>query len=280
MSKLYVVATPIGNLGDISPRAIETLKSSDIILCEDTRTSMVLLSHYNIESKLLSYHKFNEDSRSDSVIDDMLKNDITVSIISDAGTPCISDPGAYIVNKARENGIDVFVLPGASAVISSLSVSGFHFVQFAFLGFFPRTNAEQKKFLTQIDELNIDTFVVYESPKRIVDTLNIIAEKFSDIKVLCANDITKKFERYYYGDIKSVMEELLLNPDHKLGEYVICFQKVIKEKQADNISLEAIIVDDIIKNGGTTKDAIKRLKDKYPKNQLYQASLNLKEILN
>lgn len=278
MSRLYVVATPIGNLNDMTFRAIEILKNSDIILCEDTRTSQVLLNHYEIFSKLEAYHKFNENSKSESIIDKMLDEDLTVSIITDAGTPCISDPGTYIVQKARQNNIDVFVVPGASAVISSLSVSGLNFKEFAFLGFFPRESKEQKTFLTQIEDSFIDTFVIYESPKRIIDTLKCLKNVFSDLMVVCCNDLTKKFERYYYGDIDSVLEQLEQNDNAELGEYVVCIQKKIKEKEKYDISLEALLCDDIVKNGGTIKDAINRLKKTYPKNDLYEASLNLKKL--
>lgn len=279
MSKLNVVATPIGNLKDITLRAIDVLKESDIILCEDTRTSQVLLNTYDIKSKLVSYHKFNEDYRSENIIEKMLNEDIVVSLITDAGTPCISDPGSYIVQKARENDIDIFVLPGASAVISSLSVSGFHFKEFAFLGFFPRENKEQKQFLENIEKSKIDTYVFYESPKRIIESLTLFSKKFPNLKVICCNDITKKFERYTYGNIIEVIQQLEDNQNSQLGEYAVCIQKqeeFIEEK--NELSLEAIICDDIIKNGGTIKDSINRLKQAYSKNNLYTASLNLKKI--
>ena len=278
MSKLYVVATPIGNLKDMTERAIEVLNSSDVILCEDTRSSLNLLNHFDIHKKLVSYHKFNEDFRSNEIIDKMLEEDLTISIITDAGTPCISDPGAYIVRKARENGIDVFAVPGASAVISSISVSGFDFYEFAFLGFFPRENKEQKSFIEKIDNLPIDTFVIYEAPKRLKNTLKMLQEYDSELKVICCNDITKLHEKYTYGIIGDVIEEIEANPNSELGEYVICVQKKIKEKQKEDISYEAIIVDDIVKNGGTIKDSISRLKNTYKKNELYSAGLNLKEL--
>ena len=281
MSELFVVATPIGNLKDMTFRAIEILKESDIILCEDTRTSQVLLNHYDIKSRLVSYHKFNEDYRSESIIEQMLNEDIKVSIITDAGTPCISDPGSYIVEKARENNIKVYAIPGPSAVISALSVSGFHFIEFSFLGFYPREKKEQKTFLENMENSSVDTFVIYESPKRIVETLISISEKFSQIKVICCNDLTKKFENYVYGDINEVIEILEQNQNTELGGYAIVLQKCINEiqKEEQGISLEAVLVDDLVKNGGTIKDCIKRLKDKYSKNDLYEASLNLKELI-
>ena len=281
MSKLYVVATPIGNLKDITFRAVEILRQSNIILCEDTRTSQVLLNNYDIKSKLISYHKFNEEYRSESIIEDMLKNDLIVSIITDAGTPCISDPGAYIVAKAREENIEVYAIPGPSAVISSLSVSGFYFTEFAFLGFFPRENKEQKIFLDKMDSLPIDTFVIYESPKRIIDTLTTISKRFTNIKVICCNDITKKFEKYTYGKITDVIDELTQNENTTLGEYAIVFQKELLQQklEQEEFTIEAILVNDLIKNGGTIKDSIKRLKDKYPKNKLYDAGLNLKNLI-
>ena len=280
MSELYVVATPIGNLNDMTFRAIDILNECDIILCEDTRTSQVLLNHYDIKSKLVSYHKFNEDYRSDNIIEQMLAVDLKVGLITDAGTPCISDPGSYIVAKARENDIPVFAIPGASAVISALSVSGLSFVEFSFLGFFPREKKEQKKFLTNMEKSTIDTFVIYESPKRIIETLTLIKEKFEDLKVICCNDLTKKFEHYTYGKINEVIEELGQNKNSNLGEYAIVMQKPLNTTQNESLeySLEAILVDDMVKNGGTVKDSINRLKEKYPKNELYNASLNLKNL--
>ncbi|MBQ7306987.1 MAG: 16S rRNA (cytidine(1402)-2'-O)-methyltransferase [Clostridia bacterium] len=280
MSELYVVATPIGNLNDMTFRAIDILNECEIIVCEDTRTSQVLLNHYDIKSKLVSYHKFNEDYRSDNIIEQMLAVDLKVGLITDAGTPCISDPGSYIVAKARENDIPVFAIPGASAVISALSVSGLSFVEFSFLGFFPREKKEQKKFLTNMEKSTIDTFVIYESPKRIIETLTLIKEKFEDLKVICCNDLTKKFEHYTYGKINEVIEELGQNKNSNLGEYAIVMQKPLNTTQNESLeySLEAILVDDMVKNGGTVKDSINRLKEKYPKNELYNASLNLKNL--
>ena len=134
MGTLYVVATPIGNLGDISLRALEILKNVDIIACEDTRQTIKLLNHFEIKKKLVAYHKFNENSKSSSLIQD-LKSGLDIAVVTDAGTPCISDPGYILVKEARENDIPVIAIPGASAVVSALSVSGLDTSKFSFIGF-------------------------------------------------------------------------------------------------------------------------------------------------
>lgn len=280
MAKLYVVATPIGNLKDISLRAIEILKHVDIIICEDTRTSKILMDHYEITTPLQSYHKFNEKTRSEEICNLMIEKDLEVALISDAGTPCICDPGFYIVEKAREYNIDVFTIPGPSAVISALSVSGFHFIDFSFLGFFPRENLEKKNFLDKIINMPFDTLVFYESPKRIVDTLKFLLDNAFQANVIVCNELTKKFEKYYNGSLQEVYEDLLESEVSDLGEYVVVMQKLLIEKKEEKqFSLECFIVQDLIENGGTTKDAIKRLSKKFNKNDLYKASLNLKELL-
>ena len=143
MGILYVVATPIGNLGDISLRALEILKSVDIIACEDTRQTLKLLNHFEIKKKLVAYHKFNETSKSYSLIQD-LKNGLDIAIVTDAGTPCISDPGYILVKEARENNIPVIAIPGASAVVSALSVSGLDTAKFSFIGFLSTDNLMKK----------------------------------------------------------------------------------------------------------------------------------------
>ena len=160
MGTLYVVATPIGNLNDMTKRAIQTLKDVDIILCEDTRHSLKLLNHYEIKNKLISYHKFNEKERTQSIIN-YLKEDKQIAIITDAGTPCISDPGYILIKEARLNNINITPIGGISALITALSVSGLKSDNFTFYGFFPREQKDKKELIKNIKNININTFIFY-----------------------------------------------------------------------------------------------------------------------
>lgn len=285
MGTLYIVATPIGNLGDISSRALEILESSDIILCEDTRTSSNLLNHYKIKTKLISYHKFNEEKRSLEIID-LLKEGNNISLITDAGTPCISDPGSILIHDAIENNITVYSIPGPSALITALTLSGLTITNFAFYGFLDRKNTHQEKKLREINENDIDICVFYESPKRVVDTIKNINLVMNNPYIVLVNDLTKKFEKKYYGLSTDVLKELEKNENHELGEYVIIVSKNKKESVnlENEISIEALLIDKIKKENCTIKDAIKLLsieyKDKYSKNEIYNASLNLKKLLS
>lgn len=284
MGILYIVATPIGNLRDITKRSVEILKSVDIILCEDTRTSSHLLNSLEIKTKLISYHKFNEFERSREVIN-LLKEGKNIALITDAGTPCISDPGSILVNDCIKNNIEVFSIPGPSAVITALTLSGLSLNNFAFYGFLDRKNSNQRQKLQEINENDIETVVFYESPKRIVDTIKNICEVMNNPYMIVLNDLTKKFEKKYYGFSSVVLEELLNNPNYQLGEYVLIVSKNKKEeiKEEDELTLEALLIDKVIKEKCTIKDAIKLLsveyKNKYSKNEIYQASLNIKKLL-
>lgn len=285
MGTLYIVATPIGNLSDITKRSEDILKNIDIILCEDTRTSSHLLNSLDIKTKLISYHKFNEIERSREVIN-LLKDGKNIALITDAGTPCISDPGSILVHDAIENGIEVYSIPGPSAVITALTLSGLNINNFAFYGFLERKNKNQREELEKIKENDIEIVVFYESPKRIIDTINNIKEILNDPYIIVLNDLTKKFEKKYYGNCSLVLENLLKNPNHELGEYVIVVKKeLIKKVNDDNvISIEGLLIDKMIKEKCTMKDAVKLLsieyKNKYSKNEIYNASLNIKKLLN
>jgi len=282
MGSLYVVATPIGNLSDMSERAIEILNSVDLIACEDTRTSSVLLKHFDINKKTVSYHKFNEIGKSSSLISELLSGK-NIALISDAGCPCISDPGVIVVNEAIKNNIEVIGIPGACAFITALMVSGMDTSSFTFYGFL---NRENKKITNELEKIKNDSSklaIIYESPKRVVNTLEKIMMVLDNPCVCICNDLTKKFERKYYGKVSEIIETLKQNEKAELGEYVIIIEKnhseVIEKKE--EISKEALIVDEMIKNKCTMKDAIKIVSEKYhfPKNEVYNSSLNLKNNL-
>lgn len=284
MGTLYIVGTPIGNLSDMSERAIQTLENVDYVACEDTRVSINLLRHFGINKKLVSYHKFNEKGKSNSIIDD-LKNGVSVALVSDAGCPCISDPGSILVNEAILNGIEVIAIPGPSAVITSLMVSGMDTTSFTFYGFLERENKKIMESLEKIKNDSSNIAVIYESPKRIIKTLEKIKEVLDNPKVCLCNDLTKKFEKKYYGLINEVIDELNNNPNHELGEYVLLIEKNVVDKENKNafdVGIEGLIVDEMIKNNCTMKDAVKIVSEKYHynKNIVYNASLKVKKLFD
>lgn len=280
MGILYIVATPIGNLGDITKRAIKTLETVDIILCEDTRTSSHLLNSLEIKTKLISYHKFNESERSREVIE-LLKSGKNIALITDAGTPCISDPGSILISECISNKIEIFSIPGASALTTALTLSGLVIHNFAFYGFLERKNSKQKEELKRIQQNDLETIVFYESPKRIIQTIENIKEVMNDPYIIVLNELTKKFEKKYYGKSSQVLD-LLQKANYELGEYVIVVSKNKMEEKKEEVSLEALLIDKIIKNNYTMKEAINDLafefKNKYSKKEIYNASLKLKNI--
>ena len=280
MGILYIVATPIGNLGDITKRAIKTLETVDIILCEDTRTSSHLLNSLEIKTKLISYHKFNESERSREVIE-LLKSGKNIALITDAGTPCISDPGSILISECISNKIEIFSIPGTSALTTALTLSGLVIHNFAFYGFLERKNSKQKEELKRIQQNDLETIVFYESPKRIIPTIENIKEVMNDPYIIVLNELTKKFEKKYYGKSSQVLD-LLQKANYELGEYVIVVSKNKTEEKKEEVSLEALLIDKIIKNNYTMKEAINDLafefKNKYSKKEIYNASLKLKNI--
>ena len=203
--KLYVVATPIGNLNDISKRALDILSEVDFIACEDTRQTIKLLNHYDIKKKMVSYHKFNEKGKSISLVNDLL-NGKNIALVSDAGTPCISDPGYNLVKEARDNNIEVLGVPGASAMVTALSISGLSTTNFSFLGFLSNDTSKFNKEIELIKESKIRTYVIYESPKRIVNLVSILKTNFPNSTLFIANDITKIHEKGIYGKIDYVYD--------------------------------------------------------------------------
>lgn len=200
---LYLVATPIGNLKDFSYRAIEILNSCDLILCEDTRHSQILLHHYNISKPLKSYHKFNEAEKEDPIISE-LQQGKKIGLISDAGTPGISDPGARLVEKCRELGIPVTPIPGACAAIAALSASGLNTDRFQFIGFLPKKQEELRQTLRELLSYS-GTTICYESPNRLLETLEEIQILTPDRKCVVARELTKKFEEFQKGNAEELL---------------------------------------------------------------------------
>lgn len=217
MSKLYIVPTPIGNLDDITLRAIKTLEAADYILAEDTRTTSFLLKHLGIEKKLYSHHKFNEHATAASVAE-AIGEGRTVALVSDAGTPGISDPGFLLVRTCVEAGIEVETLPGATALIPALVQSGFPCDRFCFEGFLPQKKGRTKRLQELAEEQR--SIIFYESPFRVVKCLEQLAEIFGEErKVSVSRELTKKFEQTVRGTIAEVLEHF--REHEPKGEFVI-----------------------------------------------------------
>ena len=236
---LYIVSTPIGNLNDISLRAIDTLKKSDYILCEDTRVSKNLLDKYKIKSKLISNHKFNEKKNLSKIIG-LIKQGLFVSLISDAGTPSISDPGAILIRECIKNNIQIIPLPGPSAAISAVSISGFS-EKFFFYGFFPEKNKILLEDLGILSKLN-SSIVFFISPRKINKIIPFIKKNFKGRKILICREMTKFYEEF----VRAEVEELELFKNNLKGELTI----VISEKKDDKKTSHILSESDkrIIKN--------------------------------
>ena len=217
---LYIVSTPIGNLGDITLRALEVLKKSDYILCEDTRVSKNLLNKYDIKSKLISNHKFNEKKNLLRIIE-ILKSDSIVSLISDAGTPTISDPGAILINECVDKKISIFPIPGVSAISSAISISGFN-EKYFFYGFFPEKNIKLKEDFDALSNLD-SSIVFFISPRKFNKSVEVIKKYFAGRKILICREMTKFYEEYIRSDIIN-LEPFKDNPK---GELTV----VISEKE-------------------------------------------------
>ena len=224
---LYIVSTPIGNLDDMTLRALEVLKNSDIILCEDTRRSIKLLSHYKIKKKLVPYHKFNEKKQHSKIIQYFNEGKI-LSLISDAGTPLLSDPGRLLINLCIKNNIKTIPIPGVSSIISAISVSGFS-DQFLFYGFLPKTENELEKVLTSLSQ-NQTTQVFFVPANKINFYIKGFKKHFSGRKILVAKEITKIYEEFLRDDI----DQIKLFKNKVKGEITIVIsEKNIKSKKID-----------------------------------------------
>ncbi len=219
--KLYVIATPIGNLKDITFRAIETLKEVDYILCEDTRQTLKLLNHYKIKRRLVSYFIGNEKNKLNAVLNDLVSGK-QIGLVSDSGTPCISDPGNLLVRQCHDRGIQVIPIPGASSLSVSLSLSGIADRTSIFIGFLPRSRKKINKLINKIKEYE-GNIIIYESPYRIKSLLNLINKNFGNIKIFLFKELTKVFENVKIDYVKNILTEI--NNSKVKGEYVIIFNK-------------------------------------------------------
>jgi len=229
---LYIVATPIGNLDDISLRAIEVLKTVDTILAEDTRHSKTLLNNFDIDTNVQAFHEHNETNKSLDIVD-KLNSGKNIALISDAGTPLISDPGYVLVRDAKKAGIKVVPIPGASALISALSASGLPSDSFSFYGFFPTKQTARVKFINSIAHIE-QTAILYESPKRILACMQDLLDVIGNERSVCiAKEITKAFETIKTGFLPELIDYLNIDSTHQKGEFVVLISGIDKDKKVD-----------------------------------------------
>lgn len=282
MSTLYVVATPIGNLSDMSPRAIDTLKNVSLICAEDTRVTRKLTTHFGIETPLVSCHQHNEKSRGAEITDRMLAEDLDVAVVTDAGTPAISDPGTEIVRAAAEKGIPVVAVAGPSAFAAAVSVSGFDFSSFTFYGFLPRGNTELKEKLLEIGRKS-EAAIFHESPHRIKNLVATIGENLPGAMLSVSCDLTKLHELTIRGTPNEILSALTANEKSEKGEYCVVADlrnvKLPEEKPVIQASLEARIFD-LLLSDVSMRDAVEALVNQgEKKNAVKAAALRVKEML-
>lgn len=267
---LYLVATPIGNLDDITLRAIKILKEVDYIAAEDTRHSLKLLNHLEISKPLISYHRHNEDIKTDILINKLLE-DKNIALITDAGTPGISDPGEAVVKEAIKNNIKIVPIPGACALINALIASGIDTTEFAFLGFLALNKRNRKEQLDKIKNANLTT-IIYEAPHKLLSTLKDLSEILENRKIVLARELTKIHEEFIYGTANELLNKL----DNPKGEFVMIIDKAEKTENEDIDFLNNLSVEEHYsfyeKQGIEKNEIIKKIaKDRnVKKNEIYK----------
>lgn len=262
----YIVPTPIGNLGDITLRALDILKSVDLIACEDSRVTQKLLNHYQIQTRCVSYHKYNEKERVEQILD-FLKSGKKMALVSDAGTPLVCDPGNVIVKELRKNGFSISSLPGANAIITFLSQVSRDDETFSFAGFLPKTDAQIEKIVTKHEN---DNMVFYESPNRILKTLKLIKKIRKSAKVAVGRELTKVFEEVLVDDVENLITHFEQNPPK--GEFVVLIFRKNQEPETSEI-LEKI--NKLKSKGFSAKDISVILQELYGynKNLVYKFTI-------
>ncbi len=273
---LYIVATPIGNLADISARAIEVLSSVDVIAAEDTRHSKYLLQHHGIETSTISLHEHNEQQRSELLLTRIAAGE-SIALISDAGTPLISDPGYRLVNMAREQGIKVIPIPGACAVIAALSASGLSAERFAFEGFLPPKSTARRQALQSLEN-EPRTLIFYESPKRMVASLQDMLTVFGGERKAClARELTKMFETIVTLPLAELVDVVINDANHQKGEIVLLVEgqaAVVDSDEAEEVRVLQILLDEVsLKQAAAITASILGIK----KNKAYEMALKLQQ---
>jgi len=259
--KIYLVATPIGNLSDISMRAIETLKNVDIIACEDTRNTIRLLNHFEIKGHLTSYHEYNKIGKAYELCE-KVKEGNNIAFVSDAGMPAISDPGYELVDIAYKEGLEVTVVPGASAVVSALAISGISSRRFAFEGFLPADKNEKKEILTELSQES-RTLILYEAPHRLLKTLKELFEYMGDRNIAIVREITKLHEEVLRGKLADIIADYESEKIAIRGEYVLVIEgkSLLEKREERQKSFEEISIrehyEKYIAEGMDKKEAMK-----------------------
>ena len=259
--KIYLVATPIGNLSDISMRAIETLKNVDIIACEDTRNTIRLLNHFEIKGHLTSYHEYNKIDKAYELCE-KVKEGKNIAFVSDAGMPAISDPGYELVEIAYKEGLEVSVVPGASAVVSALAISGISSRRFAFEGFLPADKNEKKEILTELSQES-RTLILYEAPHRLLKTLKELFEYMGDRNIAIVREITKLHEEVLKGRLAEIISDYESEKVAIRGEYVLVIEgkSLLEKREERQKSFEEISIrehfEKYIAEGMDKKEAMK-----------------------
>ena len=281
MAKLYVVATPIGNLNDLTPRAAEAFAQADLIAAEDTRVTMKLLAHLNLSKPMVSCHRHNEENRADWLIRRMLEEDLTVALACDAGTPAISDPGNQVVEAAWEAGIEVVPVSGASATVTALSACGFDAREFAFYGFLPREKKALRDKLAAIRKSGIPVGVAYESPHRVLELVEQFCEVLPESRLCVCCDLTKRYEKMYRGECREVLSALSANPNVEKGEYCVVFDlsrlSPLPEERP-RMPAEARLMMGLLEEKELDEAADEALGEGYSRNEVYRARLKIKEM--
>lgn len=281
MPKLYVVATPIGNLSDLTPRMREALESADLIAAEDTRVTMKLLNQFDLKKPMTSCHRHNEEGKAPQIVERMLAEDLTVALTCDAGTPGISDPGHLLVRACWEAGIPVEPVCGPTAVATCLSASGFDAREFAFYGFLPREKKALSDKLDGIRRAGIPVFVLYESPHRIVDLVESLAEKWPQCSLCVCSDLTKRYERLYRGPAPEVLAQLQANPSVEKGEYCLAVDLSMlppAETPAPRVEAVAFMLSRILEGDDLRQVAQAAMEAGYSRNEVYKAKLKISEL--
>ncbi len=259
--KIYLVATPIGNLSDMSVRAIETLKNVDIIACEDTRNTIRLLNHFEIKGHLTSYHEYNKIEKAYELCE-KVKEGKDIAFVSDAGMPAISDPGYELVDIAYKEGLEVTVIPGASAVVSALAISGISSRRFSFEGFLPADKNEKKEILTELSQES-RTLILYEAPHRLLKTLKELFEYMGDRNIAIVREITKLHEEVLRGRLAEIISDYESEKVAIRGEYVIVIEgkSLLEKREERQKSFEEISIiehyEKYISEGMDKKEAMK-----------------------
>ena len=282
MAVLYVTATPIGNLNDFSPRGVETLKNADLIVAEDTRVTMKLAQVYGFHARMVSCHRHNEGEKAETLAERIEKEDLNAALVTDAGTPCISDPGNELVRACVERGIPVIPVPGCCAGIAAISVSGFDAREFTFYGFLPRERKDLREKLEEIAR-GAKVAVIHESPYRIIDLTEAVREVIPRAQIAVCCDLTKLHEKTIYGTPDETLRMLKENEKTEKGEYcvVIDLHGAEPETEAEPetaLSVEAKLAEEISR-GRTLREAQEALIGRgEKKNAVKQAALHLKRI--